>query len=102
MNSTVIGGRSSLNRSPGTSSRPDGRHPGIQEEPPPFSFGALAALGALVPLAALVSFGALVGMLVLRVAGSAVSADHAIGHQSLHRFPVTRKTWPQQTCGKGA
>jgi hypothetical protein len=30
----------------------------------------------LVPLAALVSFGALAGMLVLRVAGSAVSADH--------------------------
>src|SRR3954464_10984273 len=51
----------------------------------PFSFGALAALaalGALVSLDALVSFGALVslgalvGMLVLRVAGSAVSADH--------------------------
>jgi hypothetical protein len=31
----VIDGRSSLNRSPGTSSRPDGRHPGIQEEPFP-------------------------------------------------------------------
>jgi hypothetical protein len=26
----------------------------------------------------------------------------AIGHQSLHRFPVTKKTRPQQTCGKGA
>jgi hypothetical protein len=38
MNSTVIDGRSSLNRSPGTSSRPDGRHPGIQEEPKMLSF----------------------------------------------------------------
>jgi transposase InsO family protein len=26
----------------------------------------------------------------------------AIGHCSLHRFPATRKTRPQQTGGKGA
>jgi hypothetical protein len=36
---------------------------------PPFSFGAVTALGALVSLVALVSFDALVGMVTFRIAG---------------------------------
>jgi hypothetical protein len=31
-----------------------------------------------------------------------ISENSAIGHQSLHCFPVSRKTRPQQTCGKDA